>query len=433
MGADTQTVDGLLHDYFEDFIAESVNQRNPLKDLFKFETKGFQGREVVYTSHVSRNSSPMFVGEDGASAEAGSQGHVEVRVGQKKCLGTVRMTYESMKDTASSEGAWKSGKKDEMEGLIKDLARRDEYAMCSDGRGVLALVDQADPDTSTTLLLDAPGGITGDNFGNRFIQPGMYVGFVNPTTGALRSGTRKVVSCASDGTSITLASAVGTTVTDSDYVVQAANSSVTDLLDTSYEQAWWGLLALVDDGTYRNNYFGVDRSVYPTYKSYVKATTGALSIDLLQQVSDIVNQKLGGQIDMMVCHHSTRRLILQLSEQDRRYDGAALARPDPGTVAFQQKDITMGEVPFKVIRDWALDIVAFIDKANAGWVCYASEPGKWVDEGGSILAPVGGGSSWRDAFEAHYRIRKQYHCRYPGYSARLDGVTGQSLVVVRAE
>ena len=34
-GANTQTLDGLMKDIFEDFIAEAVNQKNPLKDVFK--------------------------------------------------------------------------------------------------------------------------------------------------------------------------------------------------------------------------------------------------------------------------------------------------------------------------------------------------------------------------------------------------------------
>jgi hypothetical protein len=37
----------------------------------------------------------------------------------------------------------------------------------------------------------------------------------------------------------------------------------------------------------------------------------------------------------------------------------------------------------------------------------------------------------RDSFEAWYRKRYQNHVRYPGKNFRLDGITGQSLIVVR--
>src|SRR5574343_1511090 len=113
MGADTQVIDGILKDYYEDFVSEQLNQKNPLKELFKFEHEGFTGREVVYTAHVSRNTSPMFVGEDSAIADAGAQGHVQVRVGQKKLMGRIRMTSEAMSDSMSSKGAFKSARKDE--------------------------------------------------------------------------------------------------------------------------------------------------------------------------------------------------------------------------------------------------------------------------------------------------------------------------------
>ena len=432
MGADTQTIDGLLKDDYEDFVAESVLNKNPLKDLFRFEDKGFTGREVIYSDHVSANSGSMFTNEDGAFAEAGNQGHVQVRIGQKKLMGRIRMTYESMKDSMSSEGAFKQARRDEMEGLIKDLAYKDEVSLSGDGRGVLALVDEASPTGDTTLELDAPGGITGDDFGNRFVSSGIWVGAVNPATGALRaSSVVKVTAANEDGTDVTLSTTMSNTA-ENDYLVQAANSAVTDVLDTSYENGFWGLTALVDDGTYRDNYFGVSRTTYPAKKSYVKAATGALSIDLLQQVSDIVDQKLGGSIDLLVCHHSIRRLIIQLTEADRRYSGANLMKPDPGTVAFKQGDLTMGEVPIKAIRTAPLGMLFLLDKANTGWVSYTSEKGKWVDEDGSILVRVGTGTTGRDAFEGWYRIRKQNHARYPGYNARLDGITGQSLVVVRA-
>ncbi len=432
-GADTQTIDGIYKDYYEDFISEQVNNKNPLKDLFKFEKNPFGGREVVYTAHVSRNISPMFVGEDSAFADATNQGHVQLRVGQRKLMGRIRLTSEAMSDSMSSKGAFKQARKDETNGLIKDLARKEEYALCTDGRGVLGLVNEGSPTANTTLIMDSPGGIANANFGNRFVQVGMYVGLVNPATGALRaSSVRQVTGVSADGANVTL-SAAPTNGADNDYVVQAANSAVTDVLDTSYEHAFWGLIALVDDGTYRSNYFGVDRSVYGNFQSYVKASTGALSVDVIQQIADILDQKLNSTIDLAICHHSTRRLYIQLLDGDRRYSGDRLMRPDGGTTAIKGGDITVGEVPIKVIRDFPLDMMMLLNKGDSGWICYESEPGKWVDEDGSILVRVGTGSSGRDAFEGWYRMRKQYHCRYPGYNARLDGITGQSLVVVRAE
>lgn len=435
-GADKQSLDVVFKDVFEEGVSEGVHNKNPLRDVIKTEKVPFRGLEIQKLMHTSRNVSPMFVGEDSAFAEAGQQGYARFHIDQKKLMSRLRLTWEVMVDSTATEGAFISARKSEMQYLIDDMARKDEYALASDGRGVLALIDEATPNGDTTLELDAPGGITADDFGNRFISKGMYLAFVNPATGGFRSVTdnAKVTATNSDGTDVTVDSAsnISSSAANSDYVVQAADKDVTDILDTSYEHAWWGLMALVDDGTYRSSYFGVTRSDVPATSSYVTASTGALSTDLIQRVSDVVDQKLGGKIGMILCHHSVRRLVIQLTDADRRYMGPSLLRPEPGTVAFKQGDVPFGDVPVRAIRDFPLGVMMFLDLQNMGLMEYVSESGKWVDEDGSVLARVGSGSSGRDAFEAWYRMRKQYFMEYPAYCARLDGITGQSLVVQRA-
>ena len=435
-GADKQALDAIFKDVFEEGVSEGVNNKNPLRDVIKTESVPFRGREIVKVAHTTRNVSPMFVGEDSAFADAGNQGYSRLFVDQRKLMSRLRMTWEVMQDSTSNEGAFISARKSEMQYLIDDMSRRDEYALASDGRGVLALVDDADPDAAGGVItVDAPGGITNDNFGNRFISVGQHIAFVNPINGAIRTQgatSTKVTAVSSDGTSITVSvAAVGTDVANSDYIVQAAALATTDVLDTSFEHAWHGLMALVDDGTYRANYFGVARADVPAYSSYVTASTGALSTDLIQRVSDVIDQKLGGRTDMILCHHSIRRLVVQLTDGDRRYTQGNLLRPDPGTVAFKQGDVPFGDVPVRAIRDFPLDVMMFLDLKNAGFKEYVSEKGKWVDEDGSVLVRVGSGNSGRDAFEAWYRMRKQYFMEYPAFCARLDGITGQSLVVQR--
>jgi hypothetical protein len=428
-GADTQVIGGTLKIVYEDFIAEQTNNKFPLKDEFTWTDVDYAGLEIQYDAHVLRNISPMFCGEDGAFADAGAQQSIKVHINQRKLMARVRMTSEAIHDSMKSEGAFKAARKDEMTRLIDDIARMEEYALSTDGRGVMAVLNGSA--TGAVWPLDTPGGVVGADFGNRFILPGMWIGAVNPLTGLLRTSIRKVVSCSTDGTSVTFDAATFTGWADNDYLVQVANSAVTDILDTSYEHGFWGLTALFDDGTYRNSYFNVDRSQWQQYQTYVKAATGTMSLDLFQQVSDVVDQKLGGSISLMTAHHSVRRLYLSMLEADRRYSGNSLMKPDGGTVAFKQGDITMGEVPIKAIRTHPLAMMFLLDPKNSGLVCYGSEKGKWVDEDGQVLIRVGFGATARDSFEAWYRKRLQYHSRYPGKNGRLDGITGQSLIVVR--
>lgn len=431
--ADTQALDGIYKDFYEDYISEGVNNRNPLKDITKFVDVPFGGREVKWNAHVGRSSAVMPSGEGGGFPEAGSEKSIQTSITAKKLVARIELTPEAIADSMKTEFAFTSARKDETNRMVDNIARREEHLLAQDGRGVLCLVDDSSPTSGTTLELDAPGGITNDSFGNRFISAGMYIALVNPATGALRtSSARLVTAVASGGASVTIASAP-TNGADNDYVVQAANGSVTDILDTSYEQAFWGVMALFDDGTYRNNYFGIDRSVYPSHATYVKATSGAFSVDILQQSSDVVDQKLNGKVDKLLMHHSTRRLYIQSLDADRRYIGASLNKPDAGTAAFKQGDLTLGEVDVIAIRDFALDVILGIDTAASELTCYVSEKGKWDDTDGSIWVRSGSGSTARHKFEAWYYNRKQYCAKNPGKSFRVDTVTGQSLVVVRSE
>ena len=100
-------------------------------------------------------------------------------------------------------------------------------------------------------------------------------------------------------------------------------------------------------------------------------------------------------------------------------------------MAFQQGDIPFGTVPVRAIRDFPLDVMMFLDTKQASIKEYVSEPGKWVDEDGNVLLRDVFTGTGRDAFEAWYRIRKQYFAEYPAHGARLDGITNTGLVVQR--
>jgi hypothetical protein len=435
-GADTTTQDWLYKEIFSDELSEGVNNEFPLKDFFEKidASEDFKGgRGTKWKMHVSRNVSPFFTREGAAFAVAGKQGGVEGTIDQRKLMARVKMTAEAMIDSTSTDAAIVSGKKDELTRAIDDIAWREEGALGMDGRGILCLLN-GDPGTGVTPAeVDTPGNIVNASFGNRFIQKDMFLAAINPVGPVLRAGITQVLDVNQDGTDWTPATAYNAAWGDNDYLVQAANGSVTDILDTSYEAAYWGLPALVDDGTNRNNYFGVDRSLVPAAKSYVNASTGALSTDLLQRIADVLYQKLGAKVNLLSMHPSIRRLVIQLTEQDRRYQGASLMKPDPGTVAFQQGDLTMGEVPIKAIRSLPLDQIYFLDTKKAGFKRYVSEEGKWADEDGSIWIRDGVGTSATDAYEAWYRRRQQYFVQNPGCCGRADAITGQTLVVVRAE
>ncbi len=434
-GVDSTVLSGLEKDIFEKGVSEGVNNEFPLKDFFKQETTDADylgGGGHLFNHHTGRNVSPMFTREGAAFASAGAQRSIKGRIDIRKMMARLYMTAEAMEFYQRSEATYANAMADEKTRLVDDIAYRHEYAISSDGRGVLALLSD-DPGTGTDVDVDSPANIPGTSFGNRFIQRDMFIGAVNPATGTLRSGIVKVTAVNEDGSDFTADAAVNSAWADNDYLVQAANASVTSVLDTSYEAGYWGLPALVDDGTYRDNYFGISRTDAPSLKSYVVSSAGAFSLDLAQRTADVVNQKLGGKIDTLVMHHSVRREYIKLLNADRRYSGTNLQSPNGGTVAMQQGDLSLGECTVKAIRSIGLAQVYFLDTKKSGFKTYVAEPGKFEDRDGSIWVRDGSGTSARHAFEAWWYEWKQNFCTNPGVNARWDGVTGQTLVVVRAE
>lgn len=425
--ADTNALSGLAKDIFEDGVSEGVNNTFPLTKEFPVEEvdyKGGLGHKWVH--HHGRNVSPFFAGEDSAYPVAGNQTHSQGRIDIRKMIARIRLTEESMADLVSTEASFRNGMTDEKTRLTDDVARREEQALGMDGRGILALENGS---SAAIMPLDTPGNITGANFGNRFIDVGMILAAINPANGALRSNVKQVTAVASDGTTATLSA--DPSWTDNDYIVHAANTSVTSTNDTAYEKAYWGLPALIDDGTNRDNYFGILRSQVLSLQSYVVASVGALSVDVAQRTSDVVFQRLGGMINLILMHPDVRREYIKLTDQDRRYSGDKLLSPDAGTKAFKQGDLTLGEVPVKAIRTLGLNQVYFMDTEKMGGKRYIAEKGKFMDRDGSVWQREGTGTSARHAYEATYFTRKQFFMKNPGVNARWDGVTGQTFVAVR--
>ena len=429
-GADLTTLSGLEKEVYEKSISEGVNNSFDLKEWFKLDEESYPGGDgLVWSHHGGRNSSPFWANEASAYPVAGNQTHSKGRIGAKKIMGRIQLTEEAMEDLTSNENSFRNGMTDEKTRLIDDLSRRENHALGMDGRAVLCLINVAP--TTTTVNVDAPGGIANSAFGNRFIDSGMFIGAVNPTTGALRTSIRQVTAVANGGASVTVDAATFTGWTDNDYVVQVANASVTDILDTSFEAAAWGLPALVDDGTNRDNYFGILRSLVYSLQSYVLGSTGAMSMDLAQRMADVLYNKLGGTINGICMHTSTRREWLKITDQDRRYSGADLRNPDPSTKAFTQGDITVDDVKIKALRNIGLDQAYFLDTNKAGFTRYVAESGKFMDRDGSMWIRSGTGTTARHAYEATYFRRVQNFAKNPGVCGRWDGITGQTLIVVR--
>lgn len=420
-GQDTAHLDAALKTVYGPDMVDLINKATPALDRFE-EAKDVEwmGKVYEYPIKIGRTQGVGAYSEGGAIPTAGRVKTAPVRVPVRYNGGRITLTAQAIEVSESSRGAWVPALKLEMDDLIDNLRNDRARAIWGDGRGVFCLVNDATPNGSATVGVDAPGGFAGAVNGARFLNEGMIMGAVNPATGTLRAGIRTVQTVASDGTSVTFDSAPGVWA-DNDYLVRVASTSVTDVSDSSYQKEPMGLSGLVDDGTNVATLHGVNRTTVPLWASTVIGSVGPWSADVVQRAIDVARQVGGGNIAELWMHDSTRRTYVNSMESDRRYMGADLMRPDGGTAAAKGGRITFGGLPIYEDRFCPYGSVFLLDPS--GMERYVLQKGKWEDRDGSVLTRVGTGSGAQHAFEGFFYIWDNFGCRYPNRCARLDGIS----------
>jgi hypothetical protein len=417
--------DAALKEVYEKTIIDLTNSRTVTLDLFSKEQGSWEGREVTYPLNLNRNQGVMFTSENGTLPDAGSQQYAQVKVPIRFCHARIQLSIQVIKASKTSKGAFKRAMDQEMKGVVRDLTNDRNRAMMGWGLGVLAVVNGTPAAAATTINVKSPGGVSGTTNGNRFLQVNQNIAFVS-TGGAIRAdGARSVLSVSTDGASMVLKTALAnpTFVVDTDYIVRAAKTTTAVIGDTAYNLEPTGLLALVDDSTYLTTVNNISRSTYPIFKSQVFPTVGALSADILQRGVDVADQIGNGEIKYFVCHHSVRRSYLTLMDADRRYMGSDLKQPDMGTVAAKLKDITFGDIPWKVDKDAPYGILFGVDPSSA--TRYVEVEGEWADDDGTILLRL----TDVDAYEARFRVFDNFALDVPASCFRLDGITATVVVL----
>lgn len=420
---DISAYDAALKEVYEKTIIALLNSRAMTRNRFKKESGSWEGRKVRYPLNVGRNQGVMATSENGKLPDGGNQQYVEHQIPIKYNHGRIQLSIQVIKHSRSNKGAFKRAMDQEMSGLVRDLGNDLNRQMFGWGKGVLALVN-GDPGTTTTITVDAPGGLAGATHGNRFINKNMNVTFHNPADDTIRAGgARTVTAVAADGLSFTINAAADAAVADNDWIVRAAKPGTTTIADTAINNEAMGLLGLVDDGDFVTTLHNVSRTTYPIFKSVNIASVGPLSGDVLQRGIDVADQVGEGSVQFFLCHHSVRRAYLTLMDADRRYATRSdLSSPDAGTKVAKLKDITFGDLPFYVDKDAPYGTLFGIDPTHfTRWV---EVEGEWADDDGTILLRL----TDVDAYEARYRVFDNFSLDRPASCVRWDGITANVVV-----
>ncbi len=429
MPGTTSTYDAVLKDVWAEGLRSQLLDDVPELDMFEEASTddfNYEGKQLVIPVHLGRNRGSYFAAEGGPPPVAGNQKMDKLLVPDTYHYGGIQLNEQTIRATRSNRGAAANALTTEMERLAVDMRIQVSFALWGWGNGIRCLVNGAA--TTTTVTVDAPGGIAGATNGSRFINEGDAVMAINPATGGLRQAVAyTVTSVPAAGTTFVVDSAV--TWTDNDWVVKAAGPAITTLVGTDFGHAPMGMTGLFDDGTYRNIYFGLSRTTYPIMQTTRISNVGTLSADALQRGFDVVLQRSGGKPTYLLTAPSTLRAYLTISEQERRYTGGDLMNPDIGTNAVKKSwdtGVAFGGVSFKRCVDSPYGVIVAPDTSSALRV--VGDKGSWVDRDGSTFTRS---TTAVDTFDAQWRIWQNFVVKNPNQSFVMDGINSTIVVVHR--
>lgn len=410
---------------YEKGIIDSLNDEQPLLSQIEKDNESWTGQKVVFPTRLQRNFSASATTEGYRYHTPGKQSYKDWEIPAKYAHGSIRLTAQAIQASMKSKGAFARALGSEIDGLVEDMANYRGRAVWGWGKGVLCLVN-GDPGTGVTITVDAPHGVAGSVNGSRYIQPGMFIAFINPADGAIRAGgARTVLAVASTGLTFTITTACDAAVADNDYIVIAMKSDTSDVNETTYDREIMGMLGLVDSTTYVSTLHAIDRSTSPGnyLQSTISTSVGAMSADVIQQMLDTIAQKARAKTDALWCEHAVRRAYQVMLENDRRYMSASLMRPDGGTAAAKGKELDFGGIPIKTDKDAPYGVLMGLQYDT--FTRWTLTEGQWADDSGSILRFVDG----YDAYEAVYRVFDNIGCEAPQRNFAMFGITSNVVVV----
>lgn len=412
----TTAFDAVLKEVYIGPIRSQLNAKTRLladftkADITQYE---WEGRQVIVPLRTARNVGVKALTEEGLIPAPGRQGYSKLVIPVKHWLGRIELTTRVMKAARSNKGAFTRAMQSEQDGLVDDIARQRNRALAQAGRGILAMANGGD--TSATLVVDNPGGVTGTVNGTRFLKAGMVIAIHDQASPATIDSV-STISTVDSGTNVTLAAS--TTFDDNAFITLGVSTGGVD--EGSLDDEPVGLAGIVDSTTYISTIHGIDRSQAANafFRSNILGSVGALSPDLLQRGIDNAEEVSGEVINCFYSHTSVRREVLKMMEADRRYTAQYLMSPDAGTRAGKFKaNLSFNEIPIKVDKDLPYSTLFGVNRARLFWI--PEVEGEWADEDGAILLR----SSTKDVYEARFRVLDNFFSDKGNAHVRFDGIS----------
>lgn len=397
MAQNLSNFDAVLKEDYHGPISEQLSNANIFMKRLSRNSEDVGGNKAIVPLHKTRNSG-VGVGADGSALPtAGQQGYAEGSFSLAYNYGRIQVTGPVIAASRSNKYAFVKAVDAEIQGVTNDLSDNVSRQMFGDGSGVLCLAN-GDLSSGTTLTVDTPGSI--------YLQTGMKIQFVDPssiTAADYRAnvGTLTVASVSSD-TAGTVGASIHADAADNDYIVRAnayalEMMGIDGIISASNPRA--GLYVGAINRSTAGNEFWKAGSILNS------STARALSLTLMQTAWDAA-ERAGGKISLIMTDFVQRRKYLALVKADGRFVNTL--KMDGGYEALEYNG-----VPLVVDRYCLPGKIYFIDESSLA--VYEASNIAWMEEDGAVLSRVSG----YDAYEAVLYYYATMGCRAPNQNAVL--------------
>jgi hypothetical protein len=376
-GADATTADKALKEFYEPALVEELNQENILLNHVETTDQDIEGREVVLSLHISRNSGVGARKSGDNLPSAGSQGYVDERVKTKRNYGRIQIDGELIRSMKSDRGSFARAVDSESRGVVDDLKRDVNRQLWGTADGVIATTGTTTTANLVVLAASTPLSVM------RFFEVGMVIDIGVVATPTSIASSRMITAIDIDNKTITIDGATVSTVNNTSKIFRAGAGGA-----TTNQREVTGLQAIVDS---TGTLFNVNPSTYPVWASYEDSTGGNATELKFQKAMDRVRTNSGQDITMILTTDGVYRNYFAQLQASKRY-----ANTQTLNGGFEALTVNSGRgpVPLSWDRDCPDGVAIGLSLKNLKQ--YQKSDWEFMQEDGAILSRVAS----QDAYEA---------------------------------
>lgn len=386
------STNSILKDIYLDVIVNQLNTAtNPFYNKVAMGSEDVIGKNIVSAVKVGINGGIGAGSELASLPVASGNTYCSLKAELKNIYGNIELSDKVIRASRTSAGALVNVLNAEMEGLLEAARFNFGRMLFQKGNGVLAKIGELDEGANTIIPVS----------NTRNFMEGMLVDFTSAS------------SVKSAGHKVTLVDRANSTITVTPAVKADTGVAKNDLvtLQQSLNGEIYGLPYLFD--TAEAQFYGNIRVGLANVLPTINTINAPITTDAIQNQLDLLEERSGGDIDLIICSYDVRRAYLAHMQANRmnidyfNIDGGFKALSYNGIPIVADRFCPSGEMYFVNTKDFKLQQLC-------DW--------KWLEgEGGSVLRQMDN----KPCYQATLVKYANLICIRPSGQGLIAGITAQ--------